>query len=63
MIGHAKLFGDGFVGLAVDEEGAQSEVAAVAGLRRLDEALAAKGVIHAGEKSPSTNPGGSQDMA
>jgi len=46
VIGHAKPFGDGVVGLAVDEEGMQSEVAAVAGLRRLDEELAAGGVIH-----------------
>jgi hypothetical protein len=46
VIGHAKPFGDGVIGLAVEEEGAQSEVAAVVGLRRLDKELAAGGVIH-----------------
>jgi hypothetical protein len=46
VIGHAKPFGDGLIGLAVDEEGPQSKVAAVAGLRRVDEELAAGRVIH-----------------
>ena len=46
VIGHATPLGDAFVRLVIDEEGTQSEVAAVAGLRRLDEELAAGGVIH-----------------
>ena len=46
MVGHAQPFGDGVIGLAVDEEGAQRQVAAVAGLRRLGEELAAGSVIH-----------------
>ena len=46
MIGHAKLFSDGVVGLVVDKERTQSEVATVGGLSRIDEELAAEAVIH-----------------
>ena len=46
MIGRSKPFGDGGVGLPVNEEGTQSEVATVVGLCWIDEELTAEGVIH-----------------
>jgi len=46
VIGHTQLLSNGSVGLAIDKEGSQREVAAVEGLARFDKELAAKSVIH-----------------
>jgi hypothetical protein len=46
VIGHTQLLSNGSVGLAIDKEGTQREVAAVEGLARFDKELAAEGVIH-----------------
>jgi hypothetical protein len=45
VIGHGKLLGNDIIGLAIDKEGAEHEVAAVQGLGWLNEELTTKGII------------------